>query len=259
LKSATADRLFEEAFGIPEVSHTETGGDFELARELSGRLRSARKRVPEEFFVYSMGDPWAVNVIEHPSLVKFQSRDRLLDLLELLYRDVVSTPIGPRDAKVIGYAQGNGQQRFKAAVNPVLARVTPPLEMDESGEIVNTLEEPFRRLVEQPLRDEAPKREVGDRVEAAIKHFRRRGATADNRRAAVKELVDVLEYLRPDAEEHLMSEDEGALFQLANNFAIRHNKRETRRDFDEPAFLAWAFYVYLATIRLMLELRGRRR
>jgi len=55
----------------------------------------------------------------------------------------------------------------------------------------------------------------------------------------------------------MLSEDERALFELANGYAIRHNKRETRRDFDEPAWLAWAFYVYLATIRVTLELRGR--
>jgi hypothetical protein len=54
--------------------------------------------------------------------------------------------------------------------------------------------------------------------------------------------------------EHMLNEDERALFKLANEFAIRHNKRETRRDFDEPAWLAWAFYVYLATIRLVLNL-----
>jgi hypothetical protein len=90
-----------------------------------------------------------------------------------------------------------------------------------------------------------------------VAHFRRRDATSGVRRAAVRELADVLEFLREDVKEHMLSEDERVLFRFANEFAIRHNKRETRRDFDEPAWLAWAFYVYLASIRLTLELRRR--
>src|SRR3954454_3464848 len=131
------------------------------------------------------------------------------------------------------------------------------MELLDSGHIVQRVEEPFRRLIEQPLPSHVPKREVSDRVEDAVRHFRRRGATAGDRRAAVRELADVLEYLRADVKAHLLPEDERALFELANKFAIRHNKRETRRDFDEPAWLAWAFYVYLATIRVTLVLRDR--
>jgi hypothetical protein len=139
----------------------------------------------------------------------------------------------------------------------VLARRDPPLELLDTGHIVQRVQEPFRRLVEQPLPEDAPKKGVTHRVEDAVEHFRRRSVTAGDRRAAVRELADVLEFLRNDVKEHMLSEDERALFRVANEFAIRHNKRETRRDFDEPAWLAWAFYVYLASIRLTLDLRGR--
>jgi hypothetical protein len=117
--------------------------------------------------------------------------------------------------------------------------------------------EPFRRLVDQPLPESTPKREVADRVADATAHFRRREATAGDRRAAVRELADVLEFLRADVKQHLLRKDEADLFRLANEFALRHNKPTSRRDFDEPVWLAWLFYVYMATIRLTLELSRR--
>jgi hypothetical protein len=209
-----------------------------------------------EFFTMRMGDPWAAKAINNLGLLDFESRDRIYDLMELLYREAVSVRTDP-DTPSTPVDKAEGQARFREIVNPILRRCDPPLELTVDGDIVQEVVEPFRRLVEQSLPDDAPKREASDRVDDAVAHFRRRGATPGDRRAAVRELADVLEFLRPDVKEHLLSEDERVFFHLANEFAIRHNKRETRRDFDDPAWLAWAFYVYLATIRLVLELRRR--
>ena len=209
----------------------------------------------ETFFAMKLGDPWPTRTMRSASLLSLHSDDDHFDLIELLHRDAVSEPIG--EEPWFDWNQEAGRAEFRERINPILERRDPPLELIESGEIVERAPEPFRRLVEQELPEHAPKKEVTDRVEDAVRHFRRRGATAGDRRAAVKELADVLEFLRADVKEHLLSEDERALFRLANEFAIRHNKRDTRRDFDEPAWLAWAFYVYLATIRLTLELSAR--
>lgn len=241
LGRAKEEGLFEEAFGYRESL---------FGQDVPGLY------VQVEFFTMRMGDPWASRVLDTPFLVELQQRDQIYDLLELLYREVVSSPMSENGLR-IGFNREAGRIRFRAFVAPVLERLDPPLELDASGDIVEGVSEPFRRLVEQPLPDDAPKREVVDRVEDAIRQFRRRGATSGERRAAVRDLVDALEFLRPQAKQKLMSEDERALFQLANGFTIRHNKRETRRDFDEPAWLAWAFYVYLATVRLLLELQRR--
>jgi hypothetical protein len=102
--------------------------------------------------------------------------------------------------------------------------------MSARGVIEEQVAEPLRRLVEQPLPDVAPKREVQDRVDDAVAHFGRRGATAGDRRAAVVEMAAVLEYLRDQIKEHMLQKDEGDLFRLANEFALRHNKPTTRRD-----------------------------
>jgi hypothetical protein len=68
----------------------------------------------------------------------------------------------------------------------------------------------------------------------------------------------VLEALREDMKGIMLPKDESELFHLANGFAIRHNNRRQRGDYDRAPWLAWAFYVYRATIHAVLRVRDRR-
>ncbi|WP_222671127.1 hypothetical protein [Rhodococcus erythropolis] len=43
--------------------------------------------------------------------------------------------------------------------------------------------------------------------------------------------------------------DRGALFDIANNFHVRHQDVKQKRDYDE-FYLDWIFWVYLASIEL---------
>lgn len=253
-------RLTSEGFAtllVHELDRLTDEGYFVEVLGLGPDLRawSARSGDPAKaFFSMRLGDPWGASAMSSKVSIEYASDDKVFDLIELLHREAVSEP---DEHDLHKFDRAAGQAVFRERVNPVLARRDPPLELLVTGHVGERVTEPFRRLVEQPLPSDAPKREVTDRVDDAIQHFRRRGATDGDRRAAVRELVDVLEYLRSDVKESMLTEDERALFRLANEFAIRHNKRETRRDFENKAWLAWAFYVYLASIRLTLELRAR--
>jgi hypothetical protein len=86
-------------------------------------------------------------------------------------------------------------------------------------------------------------------VRHAIALFRSRGSTELDKRSAVVVLAGVLEERRVLLKEKLFRKDEGALFQIANEFAIRHSSASQQGDYD-PAFLDWVFWWYLATIEL---------
>ncbi len=90
------------------------------------------------------------------------------------------------------------------------------------------------------------------RVAAAKLKFRRRSVS--DRRDAVKELVDVLEFIRDDAKAVLTSKDHSDLFNLANNFGIRHHTKDQKTDYDLNIWLSWMFYHYLATIHACVRL-----
>lgn len=62
------------------------------------------------------------------------------------------------------------------------------------------------------------------KVRHAIALFRARGASVEECHSAARVLADVLEERRGLLKEALVSKDEGALFQIANGFAIRHNR-----------------------------------
>jgi len=73
----------------------------------------------------------------------------------------------------------------------------------------------------------------------------------------VRELADVLEPLRQTIKEEALPKDESEMFRLANGFAIRHNNREQKSQYDDIVWLRWAFYVYLATIHATVRLQAR--
>lgn len=58
--------------------------------------------------------------------------------------------------------------------------------------------------------------------------------------------------LRDNIKEHMLRQDEKDLFNIANNFRIRHENEQQKADYDS-VWLSWLFYVYLSTIHLILR------
>ena len=102
-------------------------------------------------------------------------------------------------------------------------------------------------------RDDA---QTGDRVRHGMALFRARGATEHDKHSGILVLAGILEERRQLLKDHLVKKDEGALFEIANNFAIRHRNENQRADYD-PIFLDWIFWWYLATIELSDRLSTR--
>jgi cytochrome oxidase Cu insertion factor (SCO1/SenC/PrrC family) len=96
--------------------------------------------------------------------------------------------------------------------------------------------------------------EIISKIKAAQTKFRRTKSTIDDRRDSLRELSDILEHLRPQIKTVLMSKDENELFQIANNFGIRHFNSKQKDEYDKPVWHAWIFYCYLATIHACLRL-----
>lgn len=153
------------------------------------------------------------------------------------------------------FDQQKGQAAFRAAINPLLESYGPGYSLTEQGEIVEIGPQDLAPLLDAiPPSDE---QEVTHRMASAVRHYRRRGATLDDRRAAVRDLADVLERLRPEIKSLLNRKDESDLFEIANQFGIRHMKPDQKTDYDPAIWLSWMFYHYLATIHTCLRLIER--
>lgn len=73
----------------------------------------------------------------------------------------------------------------------------------------------------------------------------------------MRDLGDALEFIRPQAEKRLSRKDEGALFQILNQYGIRHLRADQRMDYDRPIFLRWIFYELLAAIHACTAIMDR--
>jgi hypothetical protein len=187
-------------------------------------------------------------------------RDLLFDLIELLYLDCVSQPTFfsgelVRLTDPYGFDKEAGKAAFREEINSALAAADPPLELLQIGQIVEA-GAPHAELYESPLPAGSPA-DMADPVATATLQFLSRGATEEDKRAAVKLLMDVLERIRPEVKETMLRKDEADLFNLANNFALRHYDRQQKADYDKNIWHDWTFHVCLATIRAVVAVRDR--
>jgi hypothetical protein len=151
-----------------------------------------------------------------------------------------------------------GQVLYRWLVNQVLDSSDLGLRLADEGEDAGRLvavTDPARmELAASMARRSDPG--TGDVVRHAIALYRGRGATEHDKRSAAVALIGVLEERRKLLEAELLSKDEGALFEIANKFAVRHRRADQRTDYD-PAFLDWLFWWYLATIELTDRILAR--
>ncbi|WP_147794732.1 hypothetical protein [Cellulomonas sp. Y8] len=147
-----------------------------------------------------------------------------------------------------------GQAVYRWRVNALLEESDSLLRLDTDGVLVETTGDPRDELLETLAGDdEAP---APDALRHAIDQFRRRGATREDKRSAVVALAGILESHRQLLRDELLSQDENSLFNIANNYAIRHHRAGQRDDYDD-AFLDWIFWWYLATVALTKQLIAR--
>ena len=95
---------------------------------------------------------------------------------------------------------------------------------------------------------------VDEKVKYAVQKFRLHRASVEEKKEAVRVPADVLEFLRPEIKKLALTKDEGDLFNIANNFGIRHHNTSQKTEYDQDAYLEWIFYSYLSTIHLVIRI-----
>ncbi len=150
-----------------------------------------------------------------------------------------------------------GQKHFRELMNPILKEYKNGYEISEKGEILMLPDTGLSTLFEAdvPSKDNE---NVVQRVNEAIAKFRRHSSTLDDRRTAVRELADVLEFLKKDIKIVLNRKDEIDIFNIANNFGIRHHNADQQTEYDKPIWYSWIFYHYLATIHTVIRLKNKK-
>jgi len=186
--------------------------------------------------------------------------DDLFDMIEFLFQQV-SKPVSGEEHSYNNcgmhwetFDQIEGRILYRTRVNAVLDRYEKRFELSPDGEVLQSVEVGFEPIFDAavPSKDQ----NVVDRVGSAVRRYRRHGSSLDDRRQAVGDLIDVLEYLRPQLKTILKKKDESDLFNIANNFGLRHHNELQKTDYDASLWLSWMFYFYLATVHVVLRKVG---
>jgi hypothetical protein len=194
------------------------------------------------------------------------TEDRVFDVLEFLY-DYVSKP-----GTLVGmtsetgwyyydydqYDDEAGRAEFRAEANTFLADYKAGYELSEEGTILALGADGLQHILNADIipYDET---NVDSKVRNAINKWRNRHLAISEKREAIRELADVFEWLKKarGLGTVLDGKDESAIFDLANNFAIRHHNPKQKKNYDPAIWYSWIFHFYLATyhasVRLLIK------
>ena len=149
------------------------------------------------------------------------------------------------------FHNGPARELYRWKVNSMLRETGIEYELASEGEdlgrLVAVTDDARSSLVHRSL-DESPV-DVAGRVRHAVALYRGRESSIESKRSAILALVGILEERRALITQQLGKSDGGALFQIANQFNLRHHRSDQLSDYSE-AFLDWIFWWYLATVEL---------
>ncbi len=194
------------------------------------------------------------------------TEDHIFDALEFLYDQVskpgiwsdMATEDGWMYHDYASYDQPAGQAQFRDQANAVLAEYKNGFELTEEGTVLSKGSDGLQHILDAEIvpYDEA---NVDSKVRSAILKWRSRRLSTSDKREAIRELADVFEWLKKTKQlsSVLDGKDESALFELANNFGIRHHDPNQKTNYDRAIWYSWIFHFYLATyhaaIRLLIK------
>lgn len=198
---------------------------------------------------------------------KQYTEDDLFDVIEFLY-DYVSKPVEGYNHTYNNcgwhfneFNIAEGQKEFRQNVSDILSDYSPGYELSDQGEILRKEKEGLQDLLELELASDDPEN-IDKKVQAAVRKYRNRHSNSDDKKDAIRDLADVLEYLRKEMialeEKGLFSRsDEKDIFNLANNFGLRHHNNNQKINYDKEIWYPWFFYYFLSTIHAVVELRNK--
>jgi len=202
--------------------------------------------------------------------LKFDSfdEDTLFDLIEL-FHDTISFPVDGyfHDYANCGYHYSSfdtskGQDEYRNAINEIIADYEGGYVLSSNGTIQCLLVPGLNELTMAKVPSHiGEKNKINNKIERAISKYRDRHSNIFDRKEAIRELADILEYLRATLKDNMTTDDEKELlkiqknlFNIANNYQIRHNNDSQRENYN-PSWMSWIFYLYLSSIHLLLRVR----
>ncbi|MFA5879831.1 MAG: hypothetical protein WC860_06610 [Candidatus Margulisiibacteriota bacterium] len=184
------------------------------------------------------------------------TEEKIFDTLEFLY-DLTTKPTSfiMREwgyKEYTKYDQETGKKEFIKQANIFLNTYEAGYEMNNSGEIVKLGGEGIEYIINAEIipYDEE---HVDSKIRNAIKKWKSRKITTEEKKEVIRDLADVLEWVRPKFKNIILNQDDNAIFNILNNFHIRHNNQKQKTNYDKEIWFSWMFHFYLATYHAVIR------
>ena len=195
------------------------------------------------------------------------TEDNLFDVIQFLY-DHMSQPgeygeltsdTGFNYWGFINYDEVEVKKEYREKINTMLADYKEGYKLGEEGEILAIGSYGLEQILDAdiPAYDD---KNVDSKVRSAVRKWRNRHLDLSEKKQAIVELADVFEWLRKSKklDKALSKKDEAVLFEIANNFGIRHHNPNQKSDYDKDIWYAWMFHFYLATYHAAIRILKRK-
>lgn len=179
----------------------------------------------------------------------------VFDAIEFLYRFVskpgewgtVTNHTGWNSEDFLSYNDAEGKLEFKDETNILLNAFDQGYELQSDGNILFIGDETVNFIdTDFP---EYNKENIDSAIHLALKWWKNRNQTLDDKKKAILKLAGILEYLKKDGTllQILEKQDSSDLFNIANNFGIRHHNPDQKTEYDKNIWYDWIFQYYLNT------------
>ncbi|MFC1535028.1 hypothetical protein ACFL7M_16880 [Thermodesulfobacteriota bacterium] len=191
------------------------------------------------------------------------TEDHIFDVIEFLYDHVskpgewvpITSETGWNYYDYEDYDDSPGQEEFRSQVNVFLSDYKNGYELSDNGMVLTMGSGALMQIFDAEI---VPYDEVNvdSKIRDAILKWRNRRLDMTERRQAIRELADVFEWLKKtkNLSKVINRKDESAIFEIANNFSIRHHDPSQKRGYDESIWYSWIFHFYLATYHAIIRL-----
>jgi len=191
------------------------------------------------------------------------TEDHVFESLEFLHDHAsrpgilvdMTTETGWNYSDYDGYDRRAGRAEFRKEANAFLLDYKSGFELTKDGIILALGADGLQHILSAEIiaYDQV---NVDDKVRSAIVKWRNRRLSLEEKKAAIRELADVFEWLKKTKKlaEVLDRKDDSAIFDLANNFALRHHNPNQNTKYDRAIWYSWMFHFYLATYHAVIRL-----
>ncbi|KON88867.1 hypothetical protein AF332_20065 [Sporosarcina globispora] len=180
--------------------------------------------------------------------------DDIFDLIELFY-DYVSFSEETKYGR--SFDAEKGKKYFRERINKILGNYKEGFELSPQGYIREILSNGLDSLVDDVQELDDDDKNPTEIIDDAKKKFFHYNATTSDKKAAIIELGGVLELFKTDLDKHFNNKDESDLFNLLNNYNLRHKNLNQKNNYDIEVFYPWIFFNLLAAIDACFKMINR--